>query len=344
MRFTKAFAAALCLSAAACGGGGSGSGGSGGSTPTPTPAPSPAPSPPPAPDYSQFDFSKPGSVQADTLADHRNTVICGPPVDAPCRNDVASAQLAEVSAATFTWGDPATANFTFRDDATFVFQPSERAVPDPSNPWLPYPIGYGRLTQTLPPAEWVEYQISVTLNHFWTEQHFHVASVYENHAVRNFPLTFIRKERRTRHYLLGRTTAVGDIPTSGSVRFRGGFSSTIDWIDTVSGFGWMQSGSERLSVPVDVDFAARTIRASATASVAHPVESPTFTMTLDARYDPATGRITGTMRSTDGQFSGIVSGRFYGPGAAEIGLSVAINWQDGVRPTIPAVGVIAAVR
>ena len=335
MSVSRFGAVALCLLATACGGGG------GGSAPivippttvTPTPTPSPTPSPTPTPaDYSAFDFSRSLTLSPDNVVDLRTLAVCVPGAPPPCAFNSGSVTQDDRPTTTFGW-NPTTSDFTISGSPTETFLGTEK-VAYPGG----YPLVYLKLANSMSAGIRTDVQTMFSLRHVWQEQHFHVLEIDETTIRRNADSSTKDVARHYRQYLLGRRTAPADIPGTGAVRLNAGFTSWLSMEDGLWGVGW------EAPVQVDIDFAARTIRTAHDAvSVSRPAGTAPLRvkLTLDARFDPVTGRITGTLRSDDGDYAGTVAGYFYGPAAAEIGLSVSMTTQAGVRPLA---GVIAGWR
>jgi hypothetical protein len=121
-------------------------------------------------------------------------------------------------------------------------------------------------------------------------------------------------------WLAGYQTPGGSIPSSGSATYRG----------NVEGFvGGVADGPQYLTggITITADFADRSVTGQATGLQIRGDDLPSATndIAFSATFNPATDLFTGTtsVTSADGLFSGaasgVVSGRFFGPAANEVG-------------------------
>jgi hypothetical protein len=141
----------------------------------------------------------------------------------------------------------------------------------------------------------------------------------------------------TRRFITGTPTATVELPDSGATAYKSTMAATFVQSDFQRGLGWQ---NEALSV----DYVQHSIRGdfdAAQSSWTTGTEPLRVRLTLSASYEPANGRIAGTLRSADGAFAGRVIGRFYGPRAASVGLVLSMTWQGGIQPIA---GVIIAKR
>lgn len=127
-------------------------------------------------------------------------------------------------------------------------------------------------------------------------------------------------------FSVGTRTLGTDIPTNGTATYNGAM------------LGVAVEGTSQYSVTGNAsalaDFRARSIGVQTSSSVRTDLATgvsgaaPGYNMTGTLTYPAATNALSGTMTTTDGK-TGTASGNFYGPQAAELGMTFNLKSQTG---------------
>ncbi|WP_232495016.1 hypothetical protein [Novosphingobium kaempferiae] len=291
--------AAAMLFVAGCGGGDSG----GGATPTPTPVPSAAPTPSPSPtptpsaSYASItDFSKDLFGQSP-VAEVTYTEVYDVTSVAPgpyYKYKAASSRLLDSpGAGIFTW-DPKEKVGSARVDGYFQTFPGTVEERPPS--WS-YMESVHNVDGDMRVLRWVGIKGS--------------AFATIDLEVRP-PCTYPPGEPVTctgirRYAQVGGQTLPGELRRTGS----SAITATVVYNMARPEVPSQPSGSA--TTTLSIDYAARTLMAQWT------IDGQDFLLQGDYRPDHNT-RLTGTVRSIDGRYSGTFAGDFYGPGAKVFGI------------------------
>ena len=325
MRLFNALSVGALALLTACGSGGGGGGSVTVVTPGPTPAPSPTPAPTPAPTpiASPFDLSRSLLFQPFS-AELRIVRRYGQDTPPFYLFESGTATACDDTGSTILSWDPQIGEFGVRrgNEVLLYTRPDRTPVvaangtdylnyarPLPSRPGLVDYSGTG--TAGLSGAA-----TSYVVIGRETEQSAYFEAVGAKVAL-----------DVSRDFVSGLPTPASAVPTTGAARWQGRFQASLFVEPIVTSLGWTGG--------LDVDFATRTVRGTIVAdqrSYPTGTQPLVVTLTLDATIDPATGRVTGTLRSADGAFAGRVLGRLFGPQASELGLVVEMTWQNGRQP------------
>jgi hypothetical protein len=289
-------------------GGGDGSGapiavvpGGGAPGPAPTPAPTPTPSPPPAPSYETIDLDRALLLTGDGIE------VSFRGFDTPTDVVISEPRLPDRASLQIT---PATQSATVRyDEESTSFAAADiQSANSGRRIW-------SRLT---PDGGFNQLFVQRPTDFNWVVQARQaMAEISPAGSIGS-----AGRIDRTRLFLLGQRTLLSDFPRSGRFGYGG----------EVIAAAAAQRGDLVGGVTASVDWRAGTLGAAM--SVAPQFGSSnylSFAMIVDARIDPTTKLVSGTISSPDNRTSGTVSGRAFGPQAAEIGLLLRFTRRDGAN-------------
>jgi len=278
----------------ACGGGSSGTanppaGGAPSPTPTPTPVVTPTPTPTPSPDYNlASDFTRDRSFNAIGV---RLFVTAAPDGSSTVLDSSLDTERAAIgfdfSASTRTYrarynSESLTAATELKSFMGYTYDRFEG------------PSSFLERSPSFAAASYVGYLD-------WRDYVGNLATDPANRAT-------------LRLMLFGARTLATDLPTTSSKTFTG-LSSTFWSIP-----------SEGRPATISVDYAARTVsietiyQPPATGTAGSGGTAPSYPITMTGVFDPATGRISGTVNLDSAAANGSFEGALYGPRAAEAGI------------------------
>ena len=137
-----------------------------------------------------------------------------------------------------------------------------------------------------------------------------------------------RRVQKDRYGVGGSFTQISDLPASGIKIYRLSGSSTSPTRDGAGGlFAASQPGTSD-DAALSIDFASSTFSVPVyleRISAANGNEPIKISVVLNGTYDAATNRISGTIESTNSQYTGSFGGAFFGPQAEELGIIYSLQ-------------------
>lgn len=286
--------ASMAFMLSACGGGGGGVA----STPPPPPAvtPPPPPPPPPTPNTSLLSLTSSESFANDAATANAVVNINGP--------DTSSSAPVTMTVNYDVSNQGYTLNVAGR---SITFLPADISAADSNAAVTVYKKTSGATTDSLTltkPGTSGRFTFQYVGGGYWQRTTTTASTLTANFDV----------------FTYGLPTAATAVPRTGRAEFPVdlvGIQTLTDNIAAVTGSGTMQ-----------VDFATGTIVTHGT--IGTVLTPPNGSFSSEARLSSSSNAITGNFRFNDfGEFTGQLSGRFYGPTAQEVGATYYATQTDG---------------